>query len=62
MNTWELLFEKVIVPIVGLALIVLASLGGPVPQSLYPFISGLLLYPGAREWDRRRRARNGGVE
>lgn len=57
-STWEVLFEKAIVPMTGLALVIYAALGGPVPIALYPVLAGMIGYPGVRALDRLRRNGN----
>jgi hypothetical protein len=52
---WELIFEKAVVPITGLALVVFAAFGGPVPLALYPVLAGMIGYPGVRALDRVRK-------
>lgn len=60
MTTWQSLFEKVIVPLAGLALVIDAALGGRVPLALYPVLAGMIGYPGVRALDRARQ--NGSKE
>lgn len=55
MDTWEQLFERVLVPVTGLLGVVYAAVGGPVPPALYPVLLGMIGYPIARAYDRRRR-------
>jgi hypothetical protein len=59
MNSWELLFEKVIVPTIGLGLVIFAAFGGPVPLALYPVLAGMIGHPGVRALDRIRKNGNG---
>ena len=59
MQTWQELFEKVIVPLCGLAGIAFAALGGDVPQALYPVLAGMIGYPAVRAADKARRDKNG---
>lgn len=61
MTRWQALFEKVIVPSVGLGLVIYAALGGSVPVALYPVLAGMIGYPGVKALDRARKMQaNGG--
>lgn len=55
MDKWEQFFERVLVPVTGLLGVVYAGLGGPVPGALYPVLLGMIGYPIARQYDRKRR-------
>lgn len=52
---WTMLFERVIVPMTGLMIVVFAASGGPVPLALYPVAAGMIGYPGVRALDRLRK-------
>lgn len=52
LSTWSGLFEKVIVPIAGLAVFVYAAVGGPVPIPLYPLVAAAIGFPAFRALDR----------
>jgi hypothetical protein len=55
MDTWSEFFEQVVVPLAGLVGIAYAAAGGPVPESLYPVLSGMVAYPVVRAVDKQRR-------
>lgn len=60
MNEWSQLFERVIVPLTGLVIVVLAARGTwPVPIPLYPLLGGMIGLPVLRYLDTKRREGNG---